>query len=107
MEKLAGCKEVIREGSMWKVGDGSSIQVSNHKWLPNRPVFLGTPRPQMYVNELIDRAKMQWDRERIIDLFAYRTRMDILSIPLGNNSARDVLVWKENKSQTFTVKSTY
>ena len=61
----------------------------------------------MYVNELIDKATMQWDREKIFDLFAYRTRMDILSIPLANNSARDVLVWKENKSQTFTVKLAY
>ena len=61
----------------------------------------------MYVNELIDRATMQWDREKIFDLFTYRTRMDILSIPLGNNSACDVLVWKENKSQTFTLKSAY
>ena len=32
---------------------------------------------------------------------------DILSIPLASNSARDALVWKENKSQTFTVKSAY
>ena len=72
---LLVAREVIREGSMWKVGDGSSIQVSKHKWLPNRPVFLGTPRPQMYVNELIDRATVQWDREKIFNLFAYRTRM--------------------------------
>ena len=107
LRSLLAAREVIREGSIWKVKDGSLIQVSNHKWLPNRPMILGTPRPQMYVNELIDRATMQWDREKIFDLFAYRTRMDILSIPLGNNSARDVLVWKENKSQTFTVKSAY
>lgn len=91
---MLAVREVIRKGSMWKVGDGSSIQVSNHKWLPNRPAFLGTPTPLMYVNELIDRATMQWDREKIFDLFTYRTRMDILSISLGSNSARDVLVWK-------------
>ena len=104
---LLAAREVIKEGLMWKVGDGSPTQVSNHKWLPNRPMFLGTPTPQMYVNELINRATMQWDREKIFDLFAYRTRMDILSIPLGSNSARDVLVWKENKSQTFIVKLAY
>ena len=104
---LLAAREVIREGSIWKVKDGSLIQVSNHKWLPNKPMFPGTPRPQMYVNELIDRATMQWDKEKIFDLFAYRTRMDILSIPLGSNSACDVLVWKENKSQTFTLKSAY
>lgn len=40
-------------------------------------------------------------------MFAHRTRMEILSIPLGSNFAHDVLVWKENKSRYFTVKSTY
>ena len=39
---LLAAREVIKEGSMWKVGDGSSIQVSKHKWLPTGPVFLGT-----------------------------------------------------------------
>ena len=51
---------------------------------------------------------MQRDREKIFDLFAHRTRMVILSIPLQQNTAtRDVLIWKENKSQSFSVKSAY
>ena len=51
---------------------------------------------------------MQWDREKIFDLFAHRTRMEIMSIPLQQNTAtRDVLIWKESKSQSFSVKSAY
>ena len=53
------------------------------------------------VNDLIDAHTFQWDREKIYDLFAHQTRMEILSIPLQSNPTRDVLVWKENKSHSF------
>ena len=33
--------------------------------------------------------------------------MEILSIPLQSNPTRDVLVWNENKSHSFSVKSAY
>ena len=45
--------------------------------------------------------------KKIHDLFAHRTRMEILSIPLESNLTRDELVWKENKSHSFSVKSAY
>ena len=61
------------------------------------------------VKDLIDVHTFQWDREKIHDLFvfAHRTRMEILSIPLQSNPTRDVLVWKENKYHSFSVKSAY
>ena len=31
----------------------------------------------------------------------------VLSIPLQSNQNRDVLTWKENNSQTFSIKSAY
>lgn len=58
------------------------------------------------VKDLIDSNTMQWDRKKIFDLFAHKTRMEIMSIPLQQNTAgRDVLVWKENQSQSFSVKN--
>ena len=58
------------------------------------------------VKDLIDSNTMQWDREKIFDLFSHKTRLEIMSIPLQQNTAgRDVLVWKENQSQLFSVKN--
>jgi len=59
------------------------------------------------VRDLIDGDTGQWDREKIFDLFAYRTRMEIMSIPLRPNTTQDMLVWKENKSHSFIVKFAY
>lgn len=92
---------------MWIVGDGWTIGVTTHKWLPHKPIFLGEQQLDLWVQDLIDRDTMQWDREKIFDLFPYSTRMEILSIPLRRITGQDVLIWKETKSGTFSVKSAY
>ena len=94
---------------MWRVGDGRTIEFSTRNWLSHKPVFLGEPRPNLYVRDLIDLATMQMqrDRNKIFDLFAHRTRMELLAIPLSRTSLRDTLIWKENDTNTFTVKTTY
>ena len=59
------------------------------------------------MKDLIDSTTRQWDREKIFDLFAHKTRMEILQLPLTRLYSRDRLVWKENRSQKFSVKSAY
>ena len=59
------------------------------------------------MKDLIDSDTGQWDREKIFDLFVYRTHMEIMSIPLRQTTTQDVLIWKENKSQSFMVKYAY
>lgn len=61
----------------------------------------------MMVSELMDANSRQWDREKIFDLFAYRTWMEIMAIPLSLAVDRDKLVWKENRKNIFSVKSAY
>ena len=56
---------------------------------------------------LVNRDTWQWDRRKIKDIFAPRTRLDILAIPLCRNRSRDSLVWKENSKHEFTVKIAY
>lgn len=91
--------EILWEGSRWRVGDGNTIGVTTHKWLSNRSDFLGKQQMGLKVKVLIDSNIMQWDREKIFDIFAHKTRMEIMSISLQQNTmGRDVLVWKENQS---------
>ena len=59
------------------------------------------------VKDLIDSDTGQWGREKIFYLFAYRTHMEIMSIPLRQTTTWNVLIWKKNKSQSFTMKSAY
>ena len=100
-------RDIIKEGSIWKVGDGKSIEISTHKWLSHKPIFRGDPWRNMLVSDLIDANTRRWDREKIFDLFAFRTRMEIMAIPLLTSETHDTLVWKENRSMQFLVKSAY
>ena len=97
----------LRKAHSGRWGDGQSISVSAHRWLSHKPIFLGEQQHNLMVKDLIDVHTFQWDREKIHDLFAHRTCMEILSIPLQSNLTQDVLVWKENKSHSFLVKSAY
>ena len=49
----------------------------------------------------------QWDRTKLSFWFERHTCEDILRVPLTNTIARDMLIWKENKLNSFTVKSAY
>ena len=40
-QSLLAARELTREGSIWQVGDGRTIEVSTHKWLSHKPVFVG------------------------------------------------------------------
>lgn len=94
-------------GAQWRVGDGRSIEVSIHRRLSHKPIFLGEQQQNLMVKDLIDATTLQWDWDKVFNLFAHRTRLEILSISLQDNPNRDVLMWKENNSQTFSVKFAY
>ncbi|KAL0008804.1 hypothetical protein SO802_010306 [Lithocarpus litseifolius] len=59
------------------------------------------------VCELINRASGEWNLDKLINWFQPEDREAILSIPLSTNNTKDRIVWAENRSGKFTVKSTY
>ena len=36
---LLAARDLIREGSLWKIGNGQSVQINCNKWLPHPPLF--------------------------------------------------------------------
>ena len=95
------------EGSRWQVGNGRTIEVATHVWLPHAPIFLQEPTLNMWVCELIDEDTRHWDRGKVLATFAQKTCEEILATPLNNVNPRDVLVWKENRAKKFTVRTAY
>ena len=88
---LLAAREFIKEGAVWKVGDGKKIEVSMHRWLSHKPIFIGETRPNMLVRELMNTVTIE-------------PKWRILSIPLQITTGRDNLVWQENSSNNFIVK---
>ena len=55
---LLAAREIIQEGTVWKVGDGKKIELSMHKWLSHKPIFIRETRPNILVRELMNTVTM-------------------------------------------------
>ena len=104
---LLQARELITVGSAWKIGDGETVGIESHKWLPQPPSFKPGADRSLKVCQLFDADTRQWNRPLIQSLFHASTRDDILRIKLGDARTRDKLHWIETKSRTFSVKSAY
>ena len=92
---------------MWKVGDGKSIKVDDHKWLPHPPQFRLEAGKNMRVCDLFNLDTRQWHQQLLLHKFMPKTVAEIQLCNLGTTLDRDKLIWKENKKGVFSVKSAY
>ena len=58
---LLSTREVLLAGSKWQVGNGDTIKILSHDWLPHPLRLLGDIREDMCVKELVDQQTKQWD----------------------------------------------
>jgi hypothetical protein len=100
----------MKEGIIWRVGNGESIAIWDDPWLPR-----GTSRrPSSYrgqsiatrVSELINPVTDQWDEELLRDLFNLEDVKEILLIPIRPEMEDDI-AWHYDNKGIFTVKSAY
>jgi len=102
--------QALKKGLIWRVGDGSSINIWSDAWIPNgvlrRPV---TPRGRIVYNkvsDLIDPHSGTWDEELIKEIFWEEDVKHILSIPI-KHGREDTLAWHFDNKGIFSVKSAY
>lgn len=91
------------EGRRWE----NNLSINPKMAVPQANLSRGYSAYYVYVRDLIDTSTMQWDRENFFDLFAHRTRMEILAIHLSRTLDYDTLNWTENTNNVFIVKSAY
>ena len=107
-------RHLIIQGSQWRVGDGSLINIWADKWLPsetNQKVL--SPRtilpPKARVADLMDFSSPQprW-KNILIDTIFYPFEASIIkAIPLSFRRPNDSLIWTRNKSGEFSVRGAY
>ena len=61
---LLAARDILKEGARWKVGDGQTIGIATHNWLPRKLVFLHNPLGELRVYDLIKEDSRQWDRDK-------------------------------------------
>ena len=101
---------VLKEGVIWRVGNGQQINIWRDPWVPRgatrQPV---TPRGRnliQHVDELIDPVTETWDLQLLSQTFREEDVKVIRSIPV-HVEMDDVLAWHFDNKGCFTVKSAY
>ena len=104
-------REVILKGAIWRVGNGASIKIWEHRWLPSTSSgFVLSPKGNsnaiwvkellvpnfgIWNSDLLDRIFMPWEAEEI-------KRIHVCA--LGQN---DAYIWPLTPDKNYSVRSAY
>ena len=105
-------QDLVKEGIMWRVGNGRVVKVWGDRWLPGSSSH-GVIFPRLFlhedtrVGELIDTEVICWKSSMVDSIFLPLKAEAVKSIPLSVHSPPDKLVWAETANGKFTVKSGY
>ena len=105
-------KEVILEGSQWRVGNGIQIDVWKDKWVNKPPLYQihatnESLYPNLCVSQLIDRDRSCWNMELIDQVFTFDEAALIQKIHLSHRFPSDKLIWIDSTTADFMVRSAY
>ena len=111
-KSILSAREVVKNGTVWRIGDGNSVGIREDKWLPDqcyRKVTSPLPSipPDSKVSYLIDTNTREWKVDLIKQAFVPQEAEKILSIPLSIRLPPDQLIWSINPSDKFTTRSAY
>lgn len=85
---ILGIRDILKKGCLWSVGNGSSINIWEDRWIPDHPFDLDKPDNQPhipnFVSDLIDVHQKQWKDDLLcqIDPFVAAARK---RIPLSDD----------------------
>jgi hypothetical protein len=109
---IHGSCDVLKEGLIWRVGNGRSVRIWKGRWVPNPSTFkiFSLPTvldPDVKVCDLVDTDSKWWNFPLLESLFSSDEVEKIKEIPLSSTNQEDVLIWRGNKNGVFSVKSEY
>jgi hypothetical protein len=103
--------ELLKEGIIYRVGDGRNIDLWRDNWLPRDYNLKVTPRKTRSrirrVSQLLLPENQAWNEE-LVKKVCYRYDAEwILKQKLPSNPCDDFVAWHYEKSGIFSVKSAY
>ena len=103
--------ELLKKGMIWRVGNGKSIQILRHNWIPRQEgmtiMSLKNRSRIRWVNQLIIPNTNEWNRPLIHSLFYEFDALEICKIRIPSSPVGDVLAWNHEKDGNFTLRSAY
>ena len=104
---LLETRNLIQAATMQEVGNGRSIKIDDHRWLPHPPQFRPDADKDLRVCDLFNLDTRQWHGQLLSHTSLPTIVAAITHINLGTTTSRDKLIWKENRKGIFSVKLAY
>ena len=104
--------EVIKRGTVWRIGDGTSIRIWQDRWLPDRQIgkIISPCWPEVSeatVSLFINPATCSW-KSKVLEKYLLEFKVAaIRSIALCRTQQQDKLIWPLNPNGAHSVKSGY
>lgn len=105
-------KQVVQEGMLWRIRDGSRVHVFHDKWIPRVFPLKAATQNQEFVDDstvssLINVETGKWNRQLIDQLISLWLAQRIKAIPLCQTLQEDCIVWPRSKDDNYSVKIGY
>ena len=105
-------RDVIQRGSWFRVGNGRSIKIWQHHWLPRKhPTLLSSPvvatMEEATVDCLINEDSCTWNEGMVDGIFIPEEAAAIKKIPLSRTAVEDSIFWPMEQDGRYTCKSGY
>ena len=105
-------RDVIQRGARRRVGDGKSINIWQHRWIPRKLSSLVVSYPIESMDDcsvpvLINESARRWKEELIDGIFSQEEATLIKKIPLSRRVSEDVLIWPYTQDGQHTCKTGY
>lgn len=109
---LWGSRALLKEGIIWKVGNGTKINIWKDAWVRDeKGKGLETPmdlsKADWIVKNLMKADGRSWDRTLIESIFSKRDTELILNTPISLKDRLDVQVWAASTDGNYSVKTGY
>jgi hypothetical protein len=109
---IHGSCDLLREGLIWRVGNGCKIRIWKDRWIPNPSTYKIISPPILLdseetVSSLVDAQSKWWNISLLDSLFTEDEVQKIKEIPLSCTNQEDTLIWRGTKNGIFSVKSAY
>lgn len=91
---LLAAQKLLKASVVWRLGNGRSIFISNHKWLPNvanfqvrSPVSILAAKSKF--NTLVFEDIHCWNEKLVFEIFSREEAAQICSLPISRNGDDD------------------
>uniref|UniRef100_A0A803QD89 Reverse transcriptase domain-containing protein n=1 Tax=Cannabis sativa TaxID=3483 RepID=A0A803QD89_CANSA len=101
-------RDLLIKGLIWKIGDGTLVNISDSNWLPSHDKVVLKPGlfpPSQNVSFFITEDR-HWDLSKLRRYFDEEMCNAILAVPIDPHN-NDTLIWNHHHSGVFTVNSAY